>query len=484
MSPLVGRERERRTFTQALRSSVPELVAVYGRRRIGKTFLVRQLCAEQLVFELVGSHDGTRAVQLEAFAATLAEACGSSLALPNDWPEAFGQLVRYLEPLLKAKRGKRVLFFDELPWLATRRSGFLQAFEHFWNSWASRQARLLVVICGSSASWMLRKVIRQRGGLHNRITRRLRLDPFTLRETECLLEAGGVHLGRYQVLQLYMALGGVPHYLAQVEPGESAAQAIDRLCFGRGGALRDEFVHLYEALFIKPERHEAVVRALAKKRRGLNRNELLQAAGLDSGGAATQVIDELIESGFVMATHQHGYDKRGVIHRLADPYSLFYLRFVERHRGASTGAWLAKHRSPSFKAWSGLTFETIALTHAAGIKAALGIAGVSTQLSAWHHRASETGEDGAQIDLVIERADHTTNLCELKFADADFTIDKRYARELRNKRATFERVTRTRDTLITTLVTTYGVRDNLHAQALGIASVSMDALFEARELTW
>lgn len=479
MSSIVGRDRERKTLAEVLASDKPELVAVYGRRRVGKTFLVRQVYDQDIVFELVGSHDESRATQLRAFAAALRRAIGSPapLAAPDDWPHAFEVLTEYLAPLLRKSRRKRVVFFDELPWLATPRSGFLAAFEHFWNAWASTQPRLAVVICGSAASWMLRNVIQQRGGLHNRVTRRVRLDPFSLREAEQLLAAAGVHLGRYQTLQLYMALGGVPHYLAQVERGQSAAQAIDRLCFDRGAPLRDEYRTLYGALFTKPERHEAVIRALASRRRGLTRFELLEAAGMDTGGAATKVIDELIESGFVMTAPQMGHAKRDMIYRLADPYSLFYLRFIEGHRGAGEGAWLKKHRSPAYRAWCGLTFEAICLTHVHGILRALGIHGVETEVSAWHHVAHEPGERGAQIDLVIDRADQTINLCEMKFAEAEYTIDEAYAAELREKRATFERVTRTKKAILLTLVTTYGVRENAHAQSLGVSSVTMDALF-------
>lgn len=480
VTTLVGRTRERRALSEALTSTRPELVAVYGRRRVGKTFLVRQSYADDLVFELVGSHAGNRGTQLRAFAGALRRALGTPapLATPDDWPHAFELLEAYLEPLLRRARRKRVIFFDELPWLATARSGFLAAFEHFWNAWASRQPRLVVVICGSAASWMLNMVIRQRGGLHNRVTRRLRLDPFTLGETELLLTSVGARLGRYQILQLYMALGGVPHYLAQVRSGESAAQAIDRLCFAKGAPLRDEFSELYQALFRKPERHEAVVRALASKRRGLTRTELLAASGLATGGATSKVLDELIESGFVMATPQLGRLSRDSVYRLVDPYSQFYLRFIERHRGRAEGAWLAKHRSPAFRAWSGLTFESICLTHISGIKRALGIAAVETEEGAWRHVASEPDEDGAQIDLVIDRADQTMNLCEMKFSEAEYVVDKAYARELRHKRATFERVTGTRKTLFLTLVTTYGLKENRHSQELGMNSVTMDALFE------
>jgi hypothetical protein len=478
MALFVGREREHKTLAEVLGSRAPELCAIYGRRRVGKTYLVRHACREHIVFELVGTHDGARAPQLRAFASALrrAAATPAELSPPRDWTEAFELLITFLEPLLRASRKKRVVFFDELPWLATRRSGFLAAFEHFWNAWASRQARLAVIICGSAASWMLENVLRQRGGLHNRVTRRVRLDPFSLGEAEQLLHAQGVRLGRYQTLQLYLCLGGVPHYLAQVERGESASQAIDRLCFARGAPLREEFTHLYQALFTKAERHEAIVRALAGARRGLQRLDLLRAASLDTGGAATKVLEELCESGFVMTTPQLGHATRDAIYHLADPYSLFYLRWIERHRGAAA-AWSTKVGSPAFKAWSGLGFETICLLHVAGIKRGLGIAAVATDEAAWHHRARDPDDSGAQIDLVIDRADHTINLCEMKFADAEFAIDKRYAEELRNKRAVFERITRTRKALITTLVTTFGVKDNTHAQALGIAAVTMDALF-------
>lgn len=480
MSRLVGRVAERSRLQEAMSSDRAELVAVYGRRRIGKTYLVREVYGDDIAFELVGSHDGSRATQLRAFASALRRATGAPapLAPPDDWTHAFDLLAGWLEPLLARRRRKRVLFFDELPWLATARSGFLAAFEHFWNAWASRQPRLVVVICGSAASWMLRKVIRQRGGLHNRVTRRLRLDPFTLGEAEELLTSAGVHLGRYQTLQLYMALGGVPHYLAQVERGESATQAIDRLYFTRAGPLRDEFPHLYEALFTKPRRHEAVVRALATRHQGLTRLELLDAAGLDSGGAVTKVLEELIESGFVMTTPQLGHLKRDAVYRLADPHSMFYLRFVEPRRGAGGDAWLKKSRSATFRAWAGLAFETVCLTHVRGIKRALGIAAVQTEESAWRHVADDDENQGAQIDLVIDRADQSINLCEMKFSESEFVIDERYASDLRRRRATFERVTGTRKALFLTFVTTYGVRDNVHAQALGVSSLTMDALFE------
>jgi hypothetical protein len=482
MEDLVGRYGERAILRDALESPSPELIAIYGRRRIGKTFLIRRFFGSSVAFELTGSHAGDMSAQLQAFAVSLTRATGApdSLATPSNWMEAFQRLETHLRARLSARGPKVVVFLDELPWLATRRSGFLPAFEHFWNAWASAQPRLIVVICGSAASWMLRRVVSQRGGLYNRVTRRIRLSPFTLAETEEYLRARRVELGRYQTLELTMAFGGVPHYLSQARPGRSAAQSIDRACFADDGPLQDELRHLYAALFEHASRHEAVVRALARQRRGLDRSELLDAAGLPTGGSATTILNELEESGFVLRAPQLGRAQRDALFRLADEYSLFYLSWIERHRGTADGAWLKKRASPRFRAWSGLAFESICLKHVAQIKQGLGIAAVETEDAAWSHRPTSAADEGAQIDLVIDRADRSINLCEMKFAESEFVIDKAYARDLERKREVFRHVTGTKKALFLALVTTHGVRNNEHAQRLGVQSVTMDALFGAR----
>ena len=465
---------------EALASPRAELVAVFGRRRVGKTFLIREIYADRLVFELTGSHAGDMATQLKAFAISLERATGSvaPLSPPRDWTDAFRLLETHLSDLRKPKTGKHVVFLDELPWLATRRSGFLTAFEHFWNGWASAQPWLVVVICGSAASWMLRKVVKQRGGLHNRVTRRIRLEPFLLPDTRAYLKANGVHLDLQQVAELYMALGGVPHYLNEARPGQSAAQIIDRACFSREGALRTEFEALYAALFERAERHEQMVRAVASKRRGLDRNELLQATGFPSGGTTTKILEELEESGFIATSVPLGRRKRDQRYYLADEYSAFFLSWLDGQKSSGEGAWLKKRMSPRFRAWSGLAFERLCLKHVAAIKRALGIAAVDTEEAMWAHRARSGDDEGAQIDLVIDRADRCVNLCEMKYSESEYVIDKAYARELARKREIFARVEGMNKTLFLTLVTTHGLRQNEHAARLGVQTVSLDAFFE------
>jgi len=477
-STLVGRVPERRLLAAAMASPEAELIAVYGRRRVGKTFLIRRHFGGELCFELTGTFGGALKAQLQHFADALAKTTGgrSRPPPPASWDEAFGLLAKAIGRL-PARRRKRVVFIDELPWLATQRSGFLPAFEHFWNAWASRRSDLIVVVCGSAAAWMVKQLLHARGGLHNRVTRHLRLEPFSLGETRAFLEARRVALDEYQILELYMALGGIPHYLKEIERGESAAQCIDRVCFSRTGLLGREFSHVYASLFDEAERHELVVRTLARLRDGLTRNELLAAAALRSGGWTTEVLEELEASGFVMRTPQFGRAKKDAVYRLADEHSLFHLYWIEKHRGRSEGAWLRIRGSPAWRAWSGYSFEGVCLKHADRLRHALGIGSVQTEESTWRRRSGDDGSDGAQIDLVIDRKDRCINLCEMKFSEAAFAIDKAYARSLASKREAFRRLTGTRKSLFTTLVTTHGLAPTRYRDAAVDVAVDVGALF-------
>lgn len=461
-----------------MESTEAELVSIHGRRRVGKTFLVREHVGEHVAFELTGVHGAPLKEQLRNFATSLGAALRSALppAPPRDWQEAFQQLSVHLGSP-RRRSAKRVVFFDELPWLASRRSGFLRAFEHFWNSWAVKRNDLVVIVCGSASAWMVQRLLHAKGGLHNRVTRQIRLEPFSIAETEDYFRSRRIDVGRYQLLELYMALGGVPHYLKQIERGESAAAAIDRLCFVPSGALRDEFPKLYASLFEHSDRHEAVVRALAKKPSGLTRESLIHEAGLPSGGSASQLFRELEESGFIARTPHFGNVSKEAVYRLIDPYSLFYLKWIDGRRNTAEAAWQKRRGTPAWRAWSGYAFEGICLEHVSWLKAALGIEAVETETSAWRHGASDRAGHGAQIDLVIDRKDATINLCEMKFSESEFTIDKRYAAELRNKRNLFRDITGTRKALLLTLVTTYGVRENAHKREIVDVSLDMDALF-------
>jgi len=480
---IIGRREEKAILETASRSPDPEFVAVYGRRRVGKTHLVREFFGDAICFEIIGKHGASLGDQLDNFAQALGKAIGMGIQpqRPSSWSEAFRHLEQFLESSVKKKRkGKKVAFFDELPWLNTPRSKFLSSLEHFWNSWGSRQRDFIFVISGSAASWMLQNIVRARGGLHNRLTRQIRLLPFTLREAQELLQSRRVGLTSSQIVELYMTMGGVPHYLKQAEPGLSAAQIIDKTCFSSQGLLRDEFAKLYASLFEDDEQHRKIIKTLAKKRQGLTRNEILQLIGLRSGGSASRRIEELEESGFIQSHIPFGKKANDALYRLSDEYSLFYLDWISKLGKRSPGEdyWLSKRNTPRRRTWAGYAFETLCLKHVSRLKAALGIAGVETTEAPWRYQPSEKSEiPGAQIDLLIDRRDDAINLCEMKFSETEFTIDKSYSKDLQRKLDVFRRVTGTRKNIFVTMVTTFGVTNNAYAKELVAHSLTLEDLF-------
>jgi len=476
MEPIIGREEEKKILAQALASKEAELIALYGRRRVGKTFLARNFYHKQIVFELTGIHEAGLAKQLANFSKALKDAMGVAVtpATPANWQQAFQLLSDFLRR--KIVKEPIVVLIDELPWIHTPRSGFLSAFGHWWNTWASRQPLLKVVICGSAASWMIDNIINSRGGLHNRVSQTIRLLPFTLAETEQYLVSRGIKLDHYQLLQLYMAMGGIPQYLKQVSKGESVAQTIDKLCFAKSGSLKTEFNNLYKSLFAHAEHHEAIVRALAKKGKGMSRAEVINACGFTTGGWTTHLFEELEESGFITQYIPFDRTARDSIYKLTDEYSLFYLKFIENARATGAGTWLKLSTGQSYNSWSGFAFEAVCQKHISQIKRALGISGVYTEVSAWRYLPKKN-ETGAQIDLLLDRQDHCINVCEMKFANAEFMIDKKYAGELDSKVNVFKNQTSTKKTIFPTMITTYGTKQNIYSTGRIVAEVIIRDLF-------
>lgn len=468
---LIGRSHESAILRSALASKSPELVVLLGRRRIGKTFLARKVLKGHVRFEITGMHRATLKEQLRNFHLVLS-AHRKNSPEPADWLEAFQQLAAYITSL-RGKR-KKVIFIDEFPWLDGRRSRFLPAFSNFWNAFASTRNDLMVVICGSAASYMVSKIIRDKGSLHNRITRQIRLEPFNLAEAEQLLRHNGVQLTRYDILRLYMVLGGVPYYLQMVQPGESTAQAIDRLCFRKDGPLRNEFNMVFASLFDHSENHERVVRALAQMRKGMTRDQVARQSKVRSGGTLSKTLDELIASGFIQRYTPYSGVK-DPLYRLSDELSLFHIKYIEPGRPAKGAYWAKLQGQPSARAWSGFSFESVCLKHVEQIKHGLGITGIHSAEGAW----SAKGSPGAQVDLLIDRDDNVVNLCEMKFSDSPYTINAKYARELAVKMKEFRKQTGTRKSIFLTFITTHGLTGNAIATQMVQNELTMDDLFVA-----
>jgi AAA+ ATPase superfamily predicted ATPase len=468
---LIGRVEQVEDLESYYASDSPEFVALYGRRRVGKTFLVKTTFENRFSFYLTGlAKSGTKR-QLDNFANSLEEYSGTASSIPKDWFEAFRQLKEFLINQKQSER--KVIFFDEMPWLDTHKSQFVSALEYFWNSWASSRSDILLIVCGSASSWIITKLFHDRGGLHNRVTRRMQLLPFTLGECDEYLKSRGVVMSRTELLEAYMILGGIPFYLSLLEKRFSLAQNIDRLCFAEGGTLRDEFFSLYDSLFKNAESHIRVVEALSSKNKGLTRDEVVAASGLTNGGGLTRILRELEQSGFIRTYRPFGRKSRGSLYQLTDFYTLFYLNFIRESPADDSQFWSKHLISAGHNAWAGNAFESVCKYHIKQIKTKLGITGVISDTSSWR---SETSNPGAQIDLVIDRSDNVINLCEMKYSKDEYTLTKSDDANLRNKRKAFAQETGTRKAVHLTMITSFGLSKNQYSSLIQ-SEVTADDLF-------
>lgn len=459
---IFGRSRECERLDECMRAETAQLIIVYGRRRVGKTFLINEYYENAFAFKMTGTFEGSRKHQLRNFASALRRKTRKKTKVPEDWLLAFEDLRDYLETLPTDE--KQVVFFDEMPWLDTQKSGFLPAFEWFWNDWASTQDHFVFIVCGSATSWMDEKIANNRGGLFNRQTCKLYLQPFQLAEVKAFLEHKRISWSYYDITLCYMIMGGIPYYLSLLSNRLSLSQNIDKLFFAEDGELRDEFDHLYRTLFSNSENYQKVAEALSTKTGGLTRSELSAKTGLPANGDLSKILKDLTLSGFVRVSDFYGKKKKDKLYQLVDYYSLFYFRYIKDNHGSDAHFWSNTTDNPARRAWEGLTFEQVCKGHIAQIKQKLGISGVLTEEYAWFVHANEDeGISGAQIDLLLARRDRVVTICEIKFSRGEYEIDKAYDMNLRNKVAAFVNYTGSRDSIQLVMITSYGVKQNMYS---------------------
>lgn len=471
---LIGRDSEKQLLLGALREEYSQFIAVYGRRRVGKTFLIRESFDYRFDFQFTEAAKLTAKKQLVRFRRALKEHGQKDTPELTNWGDAFSELKRFITNL---PSGKKVIFLDELPWMDAPRSGFLSELESFWNGWASARKDIVFIVCGSSTSWMVKKIIKNKGGLHNRLNHRIALKPFSLGLCEQLAQSRGLMLTRRQILEAYMVFGGVPYYWSLLRKGVSVTQEIDRLIFSSEGELSDEFEMLYASLFKKPEPYIRVINLLAQKRMGMTRLELLSAGGFTDNGGFTEILNDLEWCGFIRSYTMMGYRNKSEIYQLIDHYTLFYYEFIDGQRPGAN-YWKTMLGTPKYNTWCGLAFERACLWHTDQIKKQLGISGILTNEYTWRCAPDETtGRRGVQIGLLIDRSDGIIDICEMKYSKDQYTITSDYSRELARKREVLIAVTETKKAVHNVMVTTEGVAHNAEWGEIQ-AEVTLDNLFE------
>ena len=477
---MVGRKKEVAELNELYDDGRAEFVAIYGRRRVGKTYLVDETMSGRITFRHTGlspieggslNKSPTKA-QLQAFYYSLKRQ-GMVGHCPKDWQEAFFMLEMLLEQ--KDTGERQVVFIDELPWLDTARSGFITGLEAFWNGWACHRKNFMLIVCGSASSWIRDKLINNHGGLYNRVTREIKLEPFSLCECELLLRDRGVSLSRYDIAQSYMILGGIPYYLNYLARGKSLAQSIDELFFAGNAVLRSEYDRLFSSAFTNPELMKKIVEFLSTKSGGFSRRELVKGACIPDGGMLSDAISSLIACDFITKYVPFALGKREEHYKLVDPFCIFYLRFVKNADAMNAAFWLENVNAPAVAAFRGYAFENVCFNHIRQIKAALEIGGVSTRQSAWSKTDADKG--GTQIDLIIERRDNIVNMCEIKFCGSVFSVDKSYDMVLRHRQSVLAEELSPKMAIHNTLITTFGLKSNEYS-GIFPSVITLDDLFK------
>ncbi len=471
---IAGRKDEIALLQSILEEEEASFLAVYGRRRIGKTYLIRQVYENNIVFDCSGVLEDDMSQQLESFWRTLLRMNPQTQPSlpPKTWIEAFFQLRDYLDSLKSDK--KKVVFLDEIPWFETQRSGFLSALDNFWNMYCTKRTDIILVICGSAASWIIDRVINSRGGLHNRLTHRLLLKPFTLGETKAFFEMKKIKLRLKDIAEIYMCVGGIPFYLKDIKAGFSVPQVLDQLFFGDRAKLKDEFQNLYAALFKNHAVHEKVVTALASKNKGLTRTEIIQTSGIQSSGELSTVLEELVQCGFVRQIFPIMKTKEDSLYRLIDEYSLFYFKFLVDD--TTTSSWAQIVQNPVYKIWSGYAFENLCFKHTFQIKKAMGFHGIITNEYSYVSKGN-ADQEGMQIDMIIDRADNCVNILEVKFHNTEYEVSESYGRQLLHKATIFQERTRLKKNVFITMLTVFGVKKNEHYLTAVTNQLLIDDLF-------
>lgn len=471
---IIGRSNERGILLDLLNKDESQLCVVYGRRRVGKTYLVRETFNYLFTFQHTGISGGDYREQLKAFRDSLRISGMKNAKLPHNWFEAFQQLGNLIE---ESSSPKKVVFIDEFPWMDTPKSNIVSAFEHFWNGWvtARKEKDVIIILCGSATSWITKKLLQNKGGLRGRITRKIKLSPFSLGECEKFSDSMGLAFQRKDILDLYMIMGGIPYYWSFLNKGMSVVQNVDELFFSETGPLHDEFDALYSTLFRNPEHYLTIIQTLATKKSGMSRKELIEKTHLEDNGKLTSIISDLAQCEFIREYPAIGKKERGVIYQLIDNYTLFYYRCVKSNSFNDVHYWRNTCLSPEHNTWKGLAFERVCLLHIGQIKFKLGISGVASNVCSWERKGTSM-QEGAQIDLLIVRKDKVINICEMKYSDDPFAITKKYSEELSNKIAAFCDEARIKDAIMLTMVTTYGVARNKYWNIVQ-SEITMDDLF-------
>ena len=460
---IIGRKDEEEHLLWRLSHDEGQFIAVYGRRGTGKTFFVEELLGERIDLTVTGIPGGSRKDELHNFSRELSARSGQKFPFTRSWMDAFRQLRSFIET--RKEQESIIVFLDELQWMDTPKSRFLTMLGHFWNSYGNWVRNFRLIIASSDPGWMIQKVFGDPGELYGRIVCRLWLRPFTLRETEELLQRRGFHLDRRETLLAHMLTGGVPYFLTMLDPKESLAENTERLFFSPDAPLCAECESVLSSLSAVSEGSPGrrILELLAQNDRGLRIEEITKALKPEPEDIIQDALQGLEESGLTRVYGSFRKRKHGAVHCLSDSSLLFCLRFV---RGCAGTPPRSRSDAGERRTWMNAAFAISCLRHMNEIREAAGISRILVSICVWQ-------PEGRPV-LVFDRGDRAVSICEIEYSESPLSAAECLP-HLQRLMEQFRAETRTKKALKPVMIAPYGI-DGI-TDGWEVQCVTLDDLF-------
>lgn len=483
---MIGRKKELALLNSLCEEEKSKLVVVHGRRRIGKTFLVDYMFQTHrkdcLFFKFTGSADQNSSVQKDYFVEAIYEWFKVEPSKPIEkWHEVFIFLKRTIEAEIKEKnhQGKVIVFIDEVAWIDKHnKAGFLSAFGHFYNTYIEKNNNLIVILCGSNASWIKNKILKDTSGpLYHRVDVEIPLYPFDLQETkEYLIKEKRFDIDDKSVVDIYMILGGVAKYLSYLDSKLSIAQNINKLFFSLHAPLYSEYEALFKSLFYdKSSNHRKIMDLLISKQSGFEMMEIEKLLKEIKSSTLRVNIEELIDTGFIKPIARYAHASRNTKYIACDPLCNFFIKWVQPLSKNDIASLIdyfeTKSTSHDYIIWQGFAFEMVMISNIELYLKARGLSSGVKSIGYWDYTTQSEDESGAQIDILIEYIGNTYDIVECKYYNDEFIIDKAYAKNIQNKKEMFIKygIKNKKFDLKVVMLTTYGTKINQYYNQVPIA---------------
>lgn len=414
----VGRQSELETLSSLSKKKVASLVVIYGRRRVGKSRLIKEFGKHCRFYSFSGlpeTKQTTAQSQREEFARQMREQLNLPGLKAEDWGDLFTLLASHTQ------EGSLIIALDEISWMGSKDPDFLGKLKTAWDNAFSENPQLILIICGSVSAWIEKNILSNTGFL-GRISITLHLKELPLKDCNQLLDALSCHMSSFEKFNILSVTGGIPRYLEEINPTLSAENNIRELCFKPTGLLFREFEQIFSDLFSKRSlTYKNIVRVLSNG--PLHYEDIAKKADLITGSQFSGYLEDLIKAGFISRNYTWDIKSRKVsrlsLYRLSDNYVRFYLKYIEKNYDRIERNHFKFQKLSEFTNWQtimGYQFESLVLNNREFIMKTLHLDYADIVCDNPFFQRKTARMQGCQIDYLIQTRLNSLFVCEIKFS--------------------------------------------------------------------